>query len=82
LKFGSGAPVIIAVGTGLAMPGYTLIVDEAGAADLYAALVNKVSFEIGWLFYFSQACASHSPDRHSSAVRHACSFNREIISKH
>lgn len=27
---------------GLALPGYTLIVDEAGAADLYAALVNKV----------------------------------------
>jgi hypothetical protein len=43
LKFGSGAPVIIAVGTGLALPGYTLIVDEAGAADLYATLVNKVS---------------------------------------
>ena len=42
LKFGSGAPVIIAVGTGLALPGYTFIVDEAGAADLYAALVNKV----------------------------------------
>jgi hypothetical protein len=35
--------VIIAVGTGLALPGYTLIVDEAGAADLYATLVNKVS---------------------------------------
>lgn len=34
--------MIIAVGTGLALPGYTFIVDEAGAADLYAALVNKV----------------------------------------
>jgi hypothetical protein len=43
LRFGRGAPVILAVGTGLAIPGYTFIVDESGAADLYAALVNKVS---------------------------------------
>lgn len=42
LKFGSGAPVILAVGTGLAMPGYTIIVDSKGAADLYAAVINKV----------------------------------------
>lgn len=42
LRFGDGAPVILAVGSGLALPGYTLIVDERGAADLYAALVNKV----------------------------------------
>jgi hypothetical protein len=42
LRFGQGAPVIVAVGTGLAIPGYTFIVDESGAADLYAALVNKV----------------------------------------
>ena len=49
LKFGSGAPVIIAVGTGLAVPGYTIIVDEAGAADLYAALVNKVGRDAGFL---------------------------------
>jgi hypothetical protein len=42
LRFGPGAPVIVAAGTGLAIPGYTLIVDQSGAADLYAALVNKV----------------------------------------
>lgn len=57
LKFGSSAPVIIAVGTGLALPGYTLIVDEAGAADLYAALVNKVCH----LFFVNQLfeCTKH-----------------------
>ncbi len=32
LRFGSsGAPVIIAVGSGLATPGYTLIPDESAA---------------------------------------------------
>lgn len=44
LKFGSGAPVILAVGTGLAIPGYTLIVDDRSAADLFAAVINKVRF--------------------------------------
>jgi hypothetical protein len=42
LRFGPGAPVIVAVGTGLAILGYTLIVDQSGAADLYAALINQV----------------------------------------
>lgn len=37
-----GAPVIAAATSGLALPGYTLIVDEADAGDLYALLVNKV----------------------------------------
>ncbi len=36
-----GAPVLAAATTGLATPGYTLIVDESAAADLYAVLVNK-----------------------------------------
>lgn len=36
-----GAPVIAAVTSGLALPGYTLIVDESAAGDLYALLVNK-----------------------------------------
>ncbi|WIA22427.1 hypothetical protein OEZ85_004730 [Tetradesmus obliquus] len=47
LRFGPGAPVIVAVGSGLAIPGYTLIVDQSGAADLYAALVNKGSVPMG-----------------------------------
>jgi hypothetical protein len=42
LRASGGAPVILAVGTGLMVPGYTLIVDEAGAPDLYARLINKV----------------------------------------
>jgi len=33
-----GAPVLVACGSGLASPGYTLLADEAVAADLYAAL--------------------------------------------
>eukprot|EP00878_Enallax_costatus_P023231 GHUV01024699.1.p1 GENE.GHUV01024699.1~~GHUV01024699.1.p1 ORF type:complete len:310 (+),score=105.60 GHUV01024699.1:842-1771(+) len=47
LKFGSGAPVILAVGTGLAIPGFTIIVDEKGAADLYAAVINKGCVPMG-----------------------------------
>ncbi|WIA22426.1 hypothetical protein OEZ85_004730 [Tetradesmus obliquus] len=47
LRFGPGAPVIVAVGSGLAIPGYTLIVDQSGAADLYAALVNKGCVPMG-----------------------------------
>jgi hypothetical protein len=42
LRASGGAPVILAVGTGLMVPGYTLIVDEGGAPDLYARLINKV----------------------------------------
>jgi hypothetical protein len=37
-----GAPVIVAAASGLALPGFTLIVDEAAAGDMYAVLVNKV----------------------------------------
>jgi hypothetical protein len=37
-----GAPVIVVASSGLALPGYTLIVDEAAAGDIYAILVNKV----------------------------------------
>jgi hypothetical protein len=37
-----GAPLMVAATSGLALPGYTLIVDEAAAGDLYASLVNKV----------------------------------------
>ncbi|WIA42885.1 hypothetical protein OEZ86_008804 [Tetradesmus obliquus] len=47
LRFGPGAPVIVAVGSGLAVPGYTFIVDQSGAADLYAALVNKGCVPMG-----------------------------------
>ncbi|GBF97366.1 hypothetical protein Rsub_11013 [Raphidocelis subcapitata] len=36
-----GAPLMVAATSGLALPGYTLIVDEAAAGDLYASLVNK-----------------------------------------
>jgi hypothetical protein len=46
LRFGSGAPVIIAVGSGLTIPGYTLIVDSQGAADLYATIINKVRYHL------------------------------------
>lgn len=43
-KFGSGggAPVMVAVGSGLAVPGYTMIADDSIAADVYAALASKV----------------------------------------
>ncbi|KAI8474828.1 MAG: hypothetical protein J3K34DRAFT_517910 [Monoraphidium minutum] len=36
-----GAPVVAFASSGLALPGYTLIVDEAAAADMYAVLANK-----------------------------------------
>lgn len=35
-------PVVIAGGDGLAGPGYTIIVDETAAAELYRSLVLKV----------------------------------------
>ena len=41
LNFG-GSPVIVAVGSGLASPGYTLIADEAVAGDLWKVLAAKV----------------------------------------
>lgn len=41
LNFG-GSPVIVAVGSGLASPGYTLIADEAVAGDLWRVLAAKV----------------------------------------
>lgn len=42
LGYKGGAPLIIAKTSGLTSPGYTLIVDEAAAADIYAILVTKV----------------------------------------
>eukprot|EP00879_Flechtneria_rotunda_P012338 GHRR01012885.1.p1 GENE.GHRR01012885.1~~GHRR01012885.1.p1 ORF type:complete len:492 (+),score=176.68 GHRR01012885.1:215-1690(+) len=47
LKFAGNAPIIVAVGTGLAVPGYTLIVDARAAPDVYAALVNKGCVPMG-----------------------------------
>ncbi|KAF8057639.1 transferase [Scenedesmus sp. PABB004] len=47
LRFGGGAPVVLAVGSGLAVPGYTLIVDAGAAGDLYAALINKACIPMG-----------------------------------
>ena len=41
VNFG-GSPVIVAVGSGLASPGYTLIADEAVAGDLWKLLAAKV----------------------------------------
>jgi hypothetical protein len=41
LNFG-GKPVIVAAGSGLASPGFTVIADEAVAGDLWAALSSKV----------------------------------------
>jgi hypothetical protein len=36
------APVVVVASGGLAtVPGYTLIADEEGAADLYVVLINK-----------------------------------------
>lgn len=41
-----GSPVLVAVGSGLATPGYTCIVDEAVAGDLWLLLVGaKVGME-------------------------------------
>lgn len=37
-----GSPVIVTAGSGLATPGFTLIVDQAAAADLWSALIAKV----------------------------------------
>lgn len=37
-----GKPVIVASGSGLAVEGYTIIVDEAGAAELWKTLLAKV----------------------------------------
>ena len=41
LNFG-GKPVVVAAGSGLASPGFTVIVDETAAGDLWAALSAKV----------------------------------------
>lgn len=38
---GAAAPVIVAVGCGLAVPGYNLIVDESIAGDVFAVLAAK-----------------------------------------
>ncbi|KAJ9512869.1 hypothetical protein QJQ45_029159 [Haematococcus lacustris] len=37
-----GAPLVVAVGCGLHFPGYTLIVDEAQAGELFGLLASKV----------------------------------------
>lgn len=37
-----GAPVIVAVGSGLSAPGFTFIVDERAAGDLWTTLIAKV----------------------------------------
>ena len=37
-----GCPVVIAGGSGLVSPGYTIIVDETAAAELYRSLMLKV----------------------------------------
>lgn len=41
LKFDRGAPVVLAVGCGLAVPGYNLIVDESIAGDVFSVLAAK-----------------------------------------
>ncbi len=41
LKFRTG-PVVLAVGSGLATPGYTFIADETVAGELYSLLASKV----------------------------------------
>ncbi len=41
LNFG-GKPVIVAAGSGLASPGFTLVSDESVAGELWAALTSKV----------------------------------------
>ena len=38
-----GCPVLIAGGSGLAAPGYTIIVDETVASELYRSLILKVA---------------------------------------
>ncbi len=43
LKFKTG-PVFVAVGSGLSVPGYTLVADESVAGDLYALLASKVNW--------------------------------------
>lgn len=41
LGFGNRAPVVVAIGCGLASRGYNLIADESVAADLYSLLLSK-----------------------------------------
>ena len=37
-----GKPVIVAAGSGLASPGFTLVLDESVAGELWTALSSKV----------------------------------------
>jgi hypothetical protein len=48
LGYKNGTPVIIAVGSGLGLPGYTLIVDESVAGELYSALADMVGGCLRW----------------------------------
>jgi glycine cleavage system aminomethyltransferase T len=45
MGFKNGTPVIIAVGSGLGLPGYTLIMDESVGGDIYSTLAEMVG---GW----------------------------------
>ncbi len=48
LRMGSSpAPLMLMSGCGMEMPGYTLIVDESAAADVYGILVNKGCLPMG-----------------------------------
>ena len=38
-----GSPVVVAEGSGLASPGYTLIIDEQAAGEVWRSLTAKVS---------------------------------------
>ncbi len=50
LRFVGGSPLIVAVGSGLAGPGYTLIVDESAAGELFGTLVSKVGPKGGFRY--------------------------------
>ena len=42
-----GGPLIVMSGTGLSVPGYTLIVDESLGGELFALLSSKVRKRLG-----------------------------------
>ena len=43
-----GSPVVVAEGSGLAAPGYTLVVDEQAAGELWRNLTLKVQASSTW----------------------------------
>lgn len=68
LNFG-GSPVITAVSTGLRLPGYTLIVDEASTGELWRQLAMKGAVPMGANMWeqarIMQGCPAPGRDRKS-----------------